>query len=609
MDENRKTRYKRLAMIAAATVGFTTVAYGVWRIAQQDNTKTVEAPRPTPVQMFDAIPAEAPKVENIVGELVVAPSTLAMGTVTIGEGSFAGSFSIRAENRPILIKRVSISFAQQTGIAIDASRCAERTLGPDETCTVDVIFDPANPIRVDKQIVIQADSDNSDGSKKALDRHVTLNGEAVRPPPPPEKVVVSAPVVQAAPPEPDNPALTAYLQNRTNLGGFSNQVSIGPLTPEDDSWSDVGFARSMSTFPTDLTRVVTMDKPIPAVLKIGIDTRFSNRAIAQVERDIYGGEGRLIVIPRGSVVIGSVGSSGSTGEEKVQIQWTRIQRPDGAVFAIEAYGGDAMGRPGAPADIDNRYLERYGMSLLTTVMNVGVTIGLDGKQTVQNSTGGYSSGAGGTSYGGNAVVQQDARAVATQQANQYLQGITNQLQQEGQQISPIRTVPPGTRLTIFPNKDLFLKPINPTKEMRQKLIAAEQERQRQGGNFTQSASNPTAAVTPPRTTQPTPAITTPQADVTYDPITGQPILRQTNVQQKPLLDANGFPILPGNLGMQPVTTAQPQRSQPSSLSSRPAVGSVLLDGTDQSGSQLRQAQPQTQQSQPNGAAPWQAIGR
>ena len=81
MDENRKTRYKRLAIIAAATVGFTTVAYGVWRIAQQDNTKTVEAPRPAPVQMFDAIPAEAPKVENIVGDLIVSPSTLAMGVL------------------------------------------------------------------------------------------------------------------------------------------------------------------------------------------------------------------------------------------------------------------------------------------------------------------------------------------------------------------------------------------------------------------------------------------------------------------------------------------------------------------------------------------------
>lgn len=608
MDENRKNRYKRILMILAGTVGVGAIAAGAWRLSQQENVKVTEAPKPPPVQMFDNIPTEAPKVANVVGELVVNPTSLQMGSITIGEGSFAGSFSIRAENRPILIKKVSISFAQQSGISIDAARCIERTLNPDETCTVDVVFDPANPIRVDKQIVIQADSDNSDGSKKALDRHVTLNGEAVRPPPPPEKIVVqAAPTPQVSVPEPENPALTAYLQNRTNLGGFSNQVTIGPQKPEDDSWSDVGFARSMSTYPSDLTRVVTMDKPIPAVLKIGIDTRFSNRAIAQVERDIYGGEGRLIVIPRGSAVIGTVGSSGSTGEEKVQIQWTRIQRPDGAVFAIEGYGGDAMGRPGAPADVDNRYLERYGMSLLTTVLNVGVTVGLDGKQNVQNSTGGYSSGQSGTSYGGSAVVQQDARAVATQQANQYLQGVTNQLQQEGQQIAPIRTVPPGTRLTIFPNKDLFLKPINPTKEMRQKLLAAEQERARQS-QFTSTGTNPTAAATPPRASVSAPTVTAPSKDVTYDPVTGEPILKQSAASQKPLLDANGFPILPGNLGMQPTTSAQPQQNQPAGLSSRPAVGSVLLDGTDPSASQLRQSRT-TQPSQQSGAAPWQSISR
>ncbi|MFC5507843.1 hypothetical protein [Bosea massiliensis] len=103
MDENRNTRYKRLAIILAVSAGFSTVAYGVWRVAQNETAKTVEAPRPAPAQMFEPIPAEPVKVESIVGELVVAPSTLAMGTVTIGEGSFAGSFSVRAEKRPILI--------------------------------------------------------------------------------------------------------------------------------------------------------------------------------------------------------------------------------------------------------------------------------------------------------------------------------------------------------------------------------------------------------------------------------------------------------------------------------------------------------------------------
>jgi hypothetical protein len=363
MDDLRKNRLKNQAMIGLGVLGVGSLAWGLWAFAQPEpKAQAIEKVNIEPGPVFPIIPEETAPPPLVVGDLAIAPSTLLMGSVTIGEGSYSGSFTVTARERPILVKKVSISFAQQSGIQIDASRCVDRTLAPDESCTVDVVFDPLNPIRVDKQVVIQADSDNSDGSRRALDRQVTLSGEAVRPPPPP--VVEAPPVVVAQAPVEEtvvNPALAAYLANRNSLGGLdTGEPIVGPQKPEDESWSDAGFRRSMSTYPTDMTRLVTMDKPIPAVLKIGIDTRYSNRAIAQVERDIYGGQGRLVVIPRGSTVIGQVNASGSTGEEKVQIQWTRIQRPDGAVFAIEAYGGDAMGRPGAPAYIDNRYMERFG---------------------------------------------------------------------------------------------------------------------------------------------------------------------------------------------------------------------------------------------------------
>lgn len=610
MDEHRKNRLKKQLAIGGASLVLASAAYGLWSLAQQPATqKAALSPPPQQEPLFPQLPAEATRPATVVGDLQITPQSLSTGQITIGQGSYAGSFTLRALHRPVIIRQISMSFTQASGIQIDSAKCVGKTLAVDETCTVDVLFDPADPVRVDKQIAIHAESDNSDGSKKTLDRMVVMVGEAVRPPPPEKPQVI----VQAAPVEDtrQNPALVAYLANRSNLGGFDNETTIGPQSPETDSWSEVGFNRSMSTFPSDLTRVVTMDKPIPAVLKIGVDTRFSNRAVAQVERDIYGGEGRLIVIPRGSAVIGTVGASGSTGEEKVQIQWTRIQRPDGAVFAIEAYGGDAMGRPGAPAHIDNRYLERYGMSLLTTVLNVGVTLGLDGKQTVQNSGNATGTGQYSNNYGYNtnqAIVQQDARSVATQQANQYLQGITAELQKEGQQIAPIRTVPPGTRLTIFPSRDLYLKPINPTKEMRARILSERARASFGSADPTAIAQNvrqaPAAAIA-----QPTAPASTSRARVTYDPVTGQPIVVHPP-QEKAILDNNGFPILPGNLNMQPTVSARPATNQPETVG-QSTQSTVALDGTDPSASQLRQrAQPQTSQTTrraPSGAAPWGVL--
>ncbi|WP_204348141.1 TrbI/VirB10 family protein, partial [Stenotrophomonas maltophilia] len=62
-----------------------------------------------------------------------------------------------------------------------------------------------------------------------------------------------------------------------------------------------------------------MDKPIPAVIKTSIDTRHPSRAVATVERDVYGGDGRTVVIERGSTLVGQVASVGEASEEKIAV--------------------------------------------------------------------------------------------------------------------------------------------------------------------------------------------------------------------------------------------------------------------------------------------------
>ncbi len=408
---------------------------------------------------------------------------------------------------------------------------------------------------------------------------MTLTGEAVQPPPPPVAARAEAvrPVIQED--TRPNPALVAYLQNRQQLGGLGNgDIIVGPQKPQSDDWSEIGQQRSMSTYPSDLSHTLTIDKSIPAVIKVGIDTRYSNRAIAVVERDIYGGDGRIVIVPRGSTVTGTIRSSGASGEEKVQVAFTRLVRPDGAAFAIQAYAGDAMGRPGVPAFIDRRFAERFGMSALTTAANIGATIGLGGSQSVATT-------------GSGVVASQDANSVATQQLNTYAQDLTRQLDKEGQQIAPIRSVPPGTRITVFASTDLFLKPIIPTEQMRQQLLTKRREMQDLETTNRRDALKeeaylsgavgpngmPVTNAVPGAVTQQTNS----QTQVTYDPITGQPVVRagnSTTTTARPGLDRTGFPILPGNMGLQTPAGG--------ALTAEPGIGSPLLNGTDMTGSEM-----------------------
>ncbi|MPR09528.1 TrbI/VirB10 family protein [Microvirga tunisiensis] len=600
LDDYRKARLKWTLTTVLGMIVFGSIAWGLYQMSLP-----AEAARePIKMQVSQPIyerPAPEPeKPPLVIGSLTTSKDRILMGDVIIGESSYSGSLTITAADRPVTIKSVAIAFAQEVGIKLDAKNCLEATLQPDQNCTVDILFDPLNPVKVEKQIIIQAESDNSDGSRKAFSREISLTGSATKAPPK-EPIAIAAPNAQYAQEtvvEIPNPALVAYLQNRQQLGGFAAEdLDTGPQKPQHDDWSSIGIESNMSTFPVDMSRVVTMDKPIPAVVKIGIDTRYASRAVAQVERDIYGGEGTLVLIPRGSTVIGSVGAVSSTAEEKVVIAWERIVRPDGAAFKIEGYAGDAMGRSGVIGHIDNRYVEKYGNTILASIINVGVTLGLNGKQEVQ--TGGYGFGSGaGYGYGQQQTVAENARSVATKQFREDFEKVIDDIQEQGSQIPPIRTIPAGTRVTIFPNQDLWLRPIVPTETMK-----AEARRQRAWGGFTRTDQVE-------EVTQQTTSRAATVSGIQYDPVTGQPLrAAQPATPSVQNLDRNGFPILPGNLGLQaPGSQVQPPQSRTSGVApasnlpahARPSPGPAL-NGQDAS------ASAQIKSRETSGSSPWSSI--
>ncbi len=145
LQDEQKKRWIGRGLTLALCGGFGIAAYGLW---QTSNSKT-EAVAPVPVKaaepIFEPLPAEKPKLPTITGDLTMSPEVLSMGSITLGQGSYSGSFTLTARRRPIRIRNVSVNFAQESGIKLDAAGCVDKNLGPDESCTVDVLFDPLNP--------------------------------------------------------------------------------------------------------------------------------------------------------------------------------------------------------------------------------------------------------------------------------------------------------------------------------------------------------------------------------------------------------------------------------------------------------------------------------
>jgi type IV secretory pathway VirB10-like protein len=146
------------------------------------------------------------------------------------------------------------------------------------------------------------------------------------------------------------------------LGIFAKKrLSFVPFTIEGEG--------QISTDPKDERYVLRQSKPIPAVLTrplfiSDLSGDEDHDAIATVERNVYGGDGRTIIIPTGSMLIGSSDFSNASDATqsiaKINVIWERLIRPDGAEFNlsdIDAYSADAQGRLGIAGKNDTEYMK------------------------------------------------------------------------------------------------------------------------------------------------------------------------------------------------------------------------------------------------------------
>jgi type IV secretory pathway VirB10-like protein len=239
-------------------------------------------------------------------------------------------------------------------------------------------------------------------------------------------------------------------------------------------WDEIGVTKTVSSMPQDMTRVVTMDRIITAVLVRPFDSRETQQVVAQVDRNVYGAMGRTILIPRGSTVIGTM----SGAADRVGVVWTQIIRPDGARFVFKGAGGDAMGQAGVPGSINNRYFQRIGAAFLGTVLKVGTAKLTKAQQTAgngdNNTIGGTIGGSAAGTINGTGALNNGGiiTKIITDDINAAFAPIIAQQAA----LKPIITVPAGTRLTILPTQDLVMRPVQ-----RETIVRPSYPRQMNGG--------------------------------------------------------------------------------------------------------------------------------
>jgi len=189
--------------------------------------------------------------------------------------------------------------------------------------------------------------------------------------------------------------------------------------------------RAQATGFGPLPLVIGQGKFIHGVLETAIDSDLPGQVRAVVTSDVFGEQGKVILIPKGSRLVGEYRSGLANNQSRLFVVWTRVLEPNGVDIPLGSEGTDNIGRAGLTGQVDYHFLARYGAAGMTSLLSAGVsTVGVNPTDQLNSAS---------------LYRQQVAEALAQQ---------TNNLLTRDLNIPPTINIVQGTEIAVFVNKDL-----------------------------------------------------------------------------------------------------------------------------------------------------------
>jgi type IV secretion system protein VirB10 len=145
------------------------------------------------------------------------------------------------------------------------------------------------------------------------------------------------------------------------------------LVPGNEQSASSGRNGSMvAAAAVDRSRIVPQGTLIFAVLETALDSTQSGQVRGILSNDVHNASGTLVLIPKGSRVFGEYKGDIASGQNRAQIVWGRLIRPDGVTISLDSPASDQLGRAGIKGKVDTHFGERLLGALLQSTIDFGV---------------------------------------------------------------------------------------------------------------------------------------------------------------------------------------------------------------------------------------------
>ena len=281
------------------------------------------------------------------------------------------------------------------------------------------------------------------------ERDPNLTGPPIIPPAEVDIPAIPAPVVDM--PTVDLLTPSAYDEQRSRLQDALNAspiVKVKLIVDEEEPEQGTSPSGELADQYTLMPGSV-----IPSVLLQGINTDLPGIAVAQVSRDVYDSKtGTRLLLPRGSRIFGTYGSDDLLSDQRVLVNWERIDLPNGDTIELaKVIGADQSGNSGLKDQVHRRTARALTVTGLTSLITAGLThaANTNDPEVLRETTDGR-------------FVQEPSYAdEATREVAQNYSNIVNKIAQRHLDRGPTLTIRPGYEFAIQIAEEISLNPYLP----------------------------------------------------------------------------------------------------------------------------------------------------
>jgi type IV secretion system protein VirB10 len=221
----------------------------------------------------------------------------------------------------------------------------------------------------------------------------------------------------------------------------ANGESAGVAVPAEgaESGTLANLMQATSFQPVVAHRLPTQRLLLPkgasvdCTLQTAIDSTLPGLTTCITAVDVFGADGRVVLLERGTTLVGETKSDIKQGQARVFVIWTEARTPTGVIIPLGSPGTDALGRAGLAGGYDTHFGERFGAAILVSVIDGAIQAGVNAERG---------------SSGSNVVIDpQGSRDVLTEVLKKTIS------------IAPTITVNQGARVAVLVARDVDFRSV------------------------------------------------------------------------------------------------------------------------------------------------------